>query len=153
MKSKAMVVTKPGQMELQEFELQPTHADHVLVKAVRHVGLLNGSEKYSVVIRRWVRYPLVMGHEIACEVVDVGSQATGWYDIKTGDRITVEPYIACGRCKASRSDHFYHLLHPRRHIRAQPDLRQASPPCSVDTVSSFYLVPGTIIHKQNIKHA
>lgn len=33
MKSRAMVVTEPGRMELQEFELQPTPSDHVLVKA------------------------------------------------------------------------------------------------------------------------
>jgi len=74
MKSKAMVVTKPGHMELQEFELQPTPADHVLVKAAvtsvcsTDLKIFSGHTPVG-------RYPLIMGHEIACEVVEVGSQA------------------------------------------------------------------------------
>ena len=32
MKSRAMVVTSPGQMERQEFELHATPRDHVLVQ-------------------------------------------------------------------------------------------------------------------------
>jgi threonine dehydrogenase-like Zn-dependent dehydrogenase len=147
MKSKAMVVTTPGQMELQEFELSPTPSDHVLVKAAvtsvcsTDVKIFGGHTPVG-------RYPLVMGHEIACEVVEIGSQAAGWYDIKVGDHITVEPYIACGRCQASRSDHFYHYC-THGGIYGL-NLTCDKPPHLFGGYSEyFYLAPGTIIHKQN----
>ena len=107
MKSKAMVVRAPGQMELQEFELPKTPRDHVLVKTTvtsvcsTDIKIFKGHTPVG-------RYPLVMGHEVAGKVVEMGSEAAEWYDFKAGDRITIEPYIACGRRSNSRSDHFDH---------------------------------------------
>jgi len=147
MKSKAMVVKAPGQMELREFELTKTPADHVLVKTTvtsvcsTDVKVFKGRTPVG-------RYPLVMGHEIAGQVVDIGSEAAGWYHLKTGDRITVEPYIACGRCNDSRSDHFYHHCN-------HGGIYGISLPCNKSPYlfggysEYFYLVPGTIVHKQN----
>ncbi len=147
MKSKAMVVTQPGQMELQEFELQKTPSDHVLVKSTvtsvcsTDIKVFKGHTPVG-------RYPVVMGHEIAGQVVDVGTDAAGWYDLKAGDRITVEPYIACGRCDHSRSDHFYHHC-PHGGIYGI-SLPCDQPPYLFGGYSEyFYLVPGTIVHKQN----
>lgn len=147
MKSKAMVVTAPGQMELQEFELQKTPADHVLVKTTvtsvcsTDVKVFKGHTPVS-------RYPLIMGHEIAGKVVEVGSEAAGWYNLKAGDRITVEPYIACGRCKDSRSDHFYHYCSHGGIYGIS--LSCDNPPHLFGGYSEyFYLVPGAIVHKQN----
>ena len=147
MKSKAMVVTAPGQMELQQFELQKTPADHVLVKTTvtsvcsTDIKVFKGHTPLG-------RYPLIMGHEIAAKVVEVGSEASKWYNFKAGDRITVEPYIACGRCRHSRSDHFYHHC-------THGGIYGISLPCDnaphlFGGYSEYlYLVPGTIAHKQN----
>ncbi|WP_217589631.1 2,3-butanediol dehydrogenase [Lentibacillus saliphilus] len=44
--------------------------------------------------------PIVMGHEFAGEVVEVGE---GVDRIKLGDRVTVEPIYRCGECAACRS--------------------------------------------------
>lgn len=41
--------------------------------------------------------PLVMGHEFTGEVVEVGPGVT---ELTTGDRVTVNPIISCGRCEA-----------------------------------------------------
>ena len=147
MKSKAMVVKAPGQMELQAFELQKTPADHVLVKTTvtsvcsTDIKVFKGHTPVG-------RYPVIMGHEIAGKVVEVGSEAAGWYDLKADDRITVEPYIACGHCDASRSDHFYHHC-------AHGGIYGISLPCDKPPYlfggysEYFYLVPGTIVHRQN----
>jgi uncharacterized protein YeaO (DUF488 family) len=94
------------------------------------------------------RYPVVMGHEIAGRVVEVGKEAAGWYDITVDDRITIEPYIACGRCSDSRSDHFYH--HCSHGGIYGISLASENPPYLFGGYSEyFYLVPGTIVHKQN----
>ncbi|CAB5084316.1 hypothetical protein D3OALGA1CA_436 [Olavius algarvensis associated proteobacterium Delta 3] len=142
-----MVVQAPGRMELQEFELLKTPADHVLVKTTvtsvcsTDIKVFKGHTPVG-------RYPLVMGHEIAGKVVEIGSEAAKWYNINPGDRITVEPYIACGRCNYSRSDHFYH--HCTHGGIYGISLPCDTPPYLFGGYSEYvYLVPGTIVHKQN----
>lgn len=44
-------------------------------------------------------FPLVPGHEFAGIVVDVGPEVAG---ISVGDRVTVDPNIECGHCRACR---------------------------------------------------
>lgn len=44
--------------------------------------------------------PIVMGHEFSGEVVDVGRGVTKF---KTGDRVVVEPILACRQCEACRA--------------------------------------------------
>lgn len=43
--------------------------------------------------------PVVLGHEFSGEVVEVGQGADKF---KVGDRVTVEPIVACGKCPACR---------------------------------------------------
>ncbi|KQL49796.1 butanediol dehydrogenase [Brevibacillus choshinensis] len=44
--------------------------------------------------------PLILGHEFAGEVVEIGEGVTS---VKVGDRVAVEPVLACGRCHACKS--------------------------------------------------
>jgi hypothetical protein len=44
---------------------------------------------------RWVKEPLVLGHEAAGEIVQVGAGVPGW---QVGDRVALEPGIPCRRC-------------------------------------------------------
>ncbi|OOM75928.1 sorbitol dehydrogenase [Clostridium puniceum] len=41
--------------------------------------------------------PVVLGHEFSGEVVDIGKSVTNF---KIGDRVIVEPIVACGKCPA-----------------------------------------------------
>lgn len=43
--------------------------------------------------------PVVLGHEFSGEVVEVGEEVTKF---KAGDRVIVEPIVACGKCAACR---------------------------------------------------
>src|SRR3990172_10391442 len=43
--------------------------------------------------------PIVLGHEAAGVVAAVGAGVTRW---KAGDRVTIFPNVACGRCSACR---------------------------------------------------
>lgn len=42
-----------------------------------------------------VQWPVVLGHEVAGEVVEAGQEAEPW---RPGHRVVVNPYVACGRC-------------------------------------------------------
>jgi L-iditol 2-dehydrogenase len=44
--------------------------------------------------------PLVLGHEVAGEVVEVGRDVEG---VAEGDRVAVAPFIPCGKCSACRT--------------------------------------------------
>ena len=101
MKVKAMVVTEPGHLELQTFEIQKTPSDHILVKTTA-TSVCSSDIKVFKGYLPMVRYPLIMGHEISGEVVEVGSEAARWHDLKPGERVTVEPYVPCGHCEDSR---------------------------------------------------
>ncbi len=107
MKSKAMVVVEPNRMELKEFEVSPPAPDQILVKTTV-TSVCSSDIKFFHGTFPAVNYPVIMGHEISGRVVEAGPEAKRWYGIKPGDKITVEPYIPCGRCEASRSEHFYH---------------------------------------------
>ncbi|MGG3560923.1 zinc-dependent alcohol dehydrogenase family protein [Neobacillus rhizosphaerae] len=48
-----------------------------------------------------VSFPIVLGHELAGEVVKVGEGVT---NLKEGDRVSVDPNIYCGTCKYCRSN-------------------------------------------------
>ncbi|MFC6602818.1 2,3-butanediol dehydrogenase [Ectobacillus funiculus] len=47
--------------------------------------------------------PIVMGHEYAGEVVEVGEAVT---DIQIGDRVCVEPIYSCGKCTSCQKGHY-----------------------------------------------
>jgi threonine dehydrogenase-like Zn-dependent dehydrogenase len=145
MKAKAMVMPEPGNLELREFELPKTPPDHILVKTMvtsvcsSDIKIFHGDLPVT-------KYPLIMGHEISGEVVDIGIEAAKIYDLKAGERITVEPYIPCGHCEASRSDHFYHqCTHGGVYGITLPC---DNPPYLFGGYSEyFYVVPGAIVHK------
>jgi 2-desacetyl-2-hydroxyethyl bacteriochlorophyllide A dehydrogenase len=55
-----------------------------------------------------VNPPVVLGHEFAGEVVETGKRVVG---IKTGDRVTVDPNIYCGKCDFCRNGKKQHCDH------------------------------------------
>ncbi len=47
--------------------------------------------------------PMIMGHEFAGEIVEVGSEVT---DFKVGEKVAPDPIIWCGECPACLRGHF-----------------------------------------------
>jgi alcohol dehydrogenase len=144
-KSKAMVLTEPYKMRMQEFEVLPPPSEHVLIKTTvtsvcsSDIKIFHGTVPLA-------KYPLIMGHEISGEVVELGPDADKWFDLAPGDRVTVEPYIPCGRCEDSRSEHFYHHC---THGGIYGLSRQCTiPPYLFGGYSQYmYMTPGTVVHK------
>lgn len=101
------VLVEPTAFELQDRDRPEPGPDDVLV-AIRDVGICGSDVHYYEHGRIGdyvVEDPLVLGHESAGEVVEVGENVTG---LELGDRVALEPGVPCRRCAhCKRGD--YHL--------------------------------------------
>ena len=94
---RAAVLTENAHIEIQEREIPAIGRDEYLIK-VEAVGICN-SDIFRAFANGAYHYPLVMGHEIAGEIVDAGSNATR---LRPGTDVVVFPLIPCRTCPACR---------------------------------------------------
>lgn len=88
---KAMVLTAPGTL-IRDDVAPPSAASGDVLVRVTHSGICGTDFKiFNGAIP--VRYPRIMGHEMAGEVVDAGSSM-----LRSGDRIIVDPQRYCRAC-------------------------------------------------------
>lgn len=84
---------------------EPNVGVNDVMVAVRHVGLC-GSDKHYYAHGRCGEFvpkaPFALGHEFTGVVAAVGDQVR---KVKVGDRVTVDPLLACGQCAMCRSEH------------------------------------------------
>lgn len=52
----------------------------------------------------WTRYPLVPGHEVCAEVVELGDDVDS---LSIGDRVALHGFVYCGVCTACREGRYY----------------------------------------------
>jgi L-iditol 2-dehydrogenase len=91
---KALVLKEYRRFALEDFAVPELQPDEVLVR-VRACGIC-GSDVHGMDGSSGRRIPpLVMGHEAAGEIAEIGSGVTGW---KTGDRVTFDSTVYCGEC-------------------------------------------------------
>jgi len=99
----ALVKTQKGRgfLELREVPEPRIAPDEVLIE-VRAAGIC-GTDLHvkDDTFPYWP--PVVLGHEFAGEIAQVGSQVTGW---QVGDRVVGEPHtLHCGTCYLCRRGH------------------------------------------------
>lgn len=97
-KTKVAVLQKPLQIGIEERPLPKLGAKDVLVK-IAAVGVCGSDVHYyehGRIGSKKVEYPLVLGHESSGMVVDVGDEVT---KVKAGDRVAIEPGVACFTCE------------------------------------------------------
>lgn len=122
MKNEALFITDVRRMELREIEMPKLSADRVLIQT-KHVGICgsdlhffdNPKPKWKA--RPW-ELPIVVGHEAAGEVVEVGSAVK---DLKVGDLVAVEPGVPCGECDYCRKGQ-YNLCRNMQFISSPPNI-------------------------------
>ena len=94
----------PRRLTLDDVPEPNLGASDVLV-AVRHVGLC-GSDKHYFAHGRCGAYipqaPFALGHEFSGVVAAIGDQVGS---VKPGDRVAVDPLLACGQCAMCRGGH------------------------------------------------
>ena len=96
-------LTGPRRLEIRE-EPEPVLEDgrDVLVR-IERVGVCGSDVHYfseGGIGADRLQYPASVGHECAGTVAEVGPEVT---NIKPGDRVAIDPAIACGQCDQCRS--------------------------------------------------
>ena len=87
-----------GPLTLKELPTPGIGPQEALVR-VRNVGVCGTDLKIRAGRMGLDVLPLIMGHEVAGEVAEVGSEVQGFVP---GDRVTVAFYVTCGRCRYCR---------------------------------------------------
>jgi len=130
---KAVVKTAPGvgHVEVCEIDEPSVPPGHVKI-AVRAAGICGTDlHIYHDEFRSFP--PVVLGHEVAGDVVEVGP---GVENVRIGERVTTETYVStCGRCHACRAGRV-NLCPERRSIGSGAH----------GGFTSYLVVPGGNIH-------
>lgn len=95
---RAAFLYKPGDIRIEETDIPVPKDDEALVR-IMAVGVC-GSDVHFYKVGRIgdfvVKSPLILGHECAGEVVEVGK---GVKRLKPGDRVAVEAGVPCRKCQ------------------------------------------------------
>src|SRR4051812_45774492 len=115
---KAMVLYGPAQpLTLAEMPTPEIGPGDVLVR-VRACGIGLTVVNLIATSGRITAYPRIPGHEIAGDVIAIGSAVQ---TMKVGQRVTNHFYLTCGQCKQSRAGRETLCLSPRGNIGAATD--------------------------------
>ncbi|MFQ5808708.1 MAG: alcohol dehydrogenase catalytic domain-containing protein, partial [Armatimonadota bacterium] len=95
---KCAIFHEPKHMTVEEKDLRAIEPDEVLIR-VRACGICGTDIHLYLGETTYASPPVILGHEFAGEVVEVGSEVTS---IKVGDRATAEPNFECGVCPLCR---------------------------------------------------
>ena len=99
---KAVVVERPNEVSYREVEAPAVGADDVLVRSAAAGLCRTDIEMMTGVFTdpRWVRFPVIPGHEWAGTVVEVGANVAS---VRVGDRVVCEGFVVCHGCRRCRS--------------------------------------------------
>ena len=98
---KAVVIEAPSRVAYRDVDEPVVGPDEVLVRS-REAGLCRTDIEVMTgqfTDPRWVRFPVIPGHEWAGTVVEVGADVAA---VRPGDRVVCEGMISCGRCGPCR---------------------------------------------------
>lgn len=118
MKNEAAYLVEKQKLEIHSCDMPSVGEEDVLIK-VCHVGICGSDmhifeDPYYAV--KDIKLPVILGHECAGEVVEVGSQVE---DIKPGDFVALEPGVPCGTCEYCMSGR-YNLCPQVHFLGARP---------------------------------
>ena len=95
---KAAICTGIKKVEIKEIDKPVITDTEVLIKT-KTVGVCGSDLHLFKGTHPFRHAPAILGHEIAGEVVEIGSKVT---KVRVGDRVTVEPQVGCGHCEFCR---------------------------------------------------
>jgi alcohol dehydrogenase len=98
---KSMVLEKPEEIRMHEFELPRIGNNEGLVK-MELVGVCGSDPSifHGSPSRVPRPYPIIMGHELLGRIHEIGENASKRWGVKEGDRVVIESSVGCGLCKA-----------------------------------------------------
>ena len=92
------VMTAPGEISFREIDIPSIADDEVLVR-IRMIGICGSDIHVYHGKHAFTKYPITQGHEVSGDIVEVGSDVTGF---RIGDKVTIEPQVVCGKCHPCR---------------------------------------------------
>lgn len=92
------VLCEPRRFEVEKFPVPMIGAEDALLE-VEMVGVCGGDIIEYQGRNYKAHYPMILGHEIVGRIVEAGDLARDEYGISAGDRVSVEPYILCRKCR------------------------------------------------------
>jgi L-iditol 2-dehydrogenase len=95
-------MTEAFKMEYLDLPVPEIGDDDVLIH-MKSVGVCGSDIQIYHGKHKYMKFPVVQGHEGAGLVAKVGRRVTG---CKVGDRVTVQPQVFCGECAPCRGGHY-----------------------------------------------
>ncbi|MCL6267096.1 zinc-binding alcohol dehydrogenase family protein [Flagellimonas myxillae] len=95
---KYIVCEQPGTFSLKQKSMPKRKQGEALLK-VHKIGVCGTDIHAYGGNQAFFTYPRILGHELACEVVEVDEDNR----VKVGDQVVVVPYINCGNCIACKN--------------------------------------------------
>ena len=81
-------------VEYLDLPVPQVEEDKVLLKNL-YLGVCASDQQIYHGRHKYMKFPLVMGHEVSAVVEKVGAKVT---DFKPGDRVVLQPQVVCGKC-------------------------------------------------------
>jgi L-iditol 2-dehydrogenase len=99
---KQVILKEPKKFETLEVPRPACGENEVLIK-VGAVGVCGSDIHAYYGEHPFISCPIVLGHETAGEVVELGAKAAGF---KVGDRVVLRPQLVCGKCLQCRDGQY-----------------------------------------------
>ncbi len=145
--ARAAVMTAPNEpLQIVEYPLPVVEKGCMLVKIT--CCTICGSDLHTWKGRRKSPVPIILGHEIVGQIVELGEgveRDTGDRPLKVGDRVTWTIMDNCGKCFLCREKG---LMMKCRHLRKYGHDSCAEPPHLKGGFAEYcYITPGTCVIK------
>ena len=138
----ALVLERKGELSLRDIDL-PLHVGPADVKIALHTVGVCGSDVHYYTHGRIGPYvvnaPMVLGHEGAGTVVEVGGKVTG---LKVGDRVCMEPGVPDLTSRASKLG--LYNVDPAVSFWATPPVHGGLAPCTVHPAAFTFNLPDAV---------
>lgn len=101
----AAIMDRPLSIDVRKVDI-PVPGDNEALVKVHCIGICGSDVHYyehGRIGRYVVEKPIILGHELAGEVVQIGKHVK---NVSVGDRVAVEPGVTCGRCQYCKSGRY-----------------------------------------------
>lgn len=88
------VMIAPGKIVFHDVPVPEVKPHQIKIK-MKRIGVCGSDIHVNNGVHPYTNYPVVQGHEVSAEVVEIGSEVT---NVKVGDRVTIQPQVVCGVC-------------------------------------------------------
>ena len=142
----ALVLERKGELSLRDIQIEETMGPRDLRIAIRNVGVCGSDVHYfehGAIGPFVVREPMVLGHEAAGTVIEVGSEVAS---LKPGDRVCMEPGIPDPTSRASRLG--LYNLDPAVRFWATPPIHGILRPSVVHPADFTFKLPDNVSHAE-----